>query len=347
MANATDPNARTVHGTNPQYLIEKIVRTRVYASRYWKEHCFGLTAETLIDKALKLDYIGGTYGTHNKATPFVCLLLKLLAIQPSLEIIVEYLHQEDFKYMRALGAFYLRLTGRPLEVYTHLEPLLLDYRKLASRSSSGWEITHMDEFVDALLTGDMCCGLAMPRLPARHTLEATGVLDPRQVPSAIEELLNAEGGDEGGEEEEEEQEEVRGGAAGIGAGLIGRVDNRPAWVRDGTGAAAAFVAASAAAAAEDRAAPPPPQRGAAEGGPAYLPTAGERKRVREEEPEGGAGGGAAPQKPKYAPFKFKNSGKAAAASAAAASGEAAPPQGDSVEYWNLQRAALGIKPLKE
>jgi hypothetical protein len=33
-----------------QNLVEKIVRSKIYDCQYWKEHCFGLTAESLIDK---------------------------------------------------------------------------------------------------------------------------------------------------------------------------------------------------------------------------------------------------------------------------------------------------------
>ena len=40
MANSTDPLALSVHGTNPQNLIEKILRTKIYANLFWKEHCF-------------------------------------------------------------------------------------------------------------------------------------------------------------------------------------------------------------------------------------------------------------------------------------------------------------------
>ena len=51
---------KTVHGThNPQFLIEQIVRTKIYNCRYWKEHLFALNAETLVDKAVDLEYIGG------------------------------------------------------------------------------------------------------------------------------------------------------------------------------------------------------------------------------------------------------------------------------------------------
>ena len=50
MANRTVKGAATIKGTNPQFLIEKIIRSRIYESRYWKEECFALTAELLVDK---------------------------------------------------------------------------------------------------------------------------------------------------------------------------------------------------------------------------------------------------------------------------------------------------------
>ena len=55
------------------------------------------TAESLIDKALELKAIGGVYG-NNKPTEFLCLLLKLLQIQPEKEILLEYLQADEFKY---------------------------------------------------------------------------------------------------------------------------------------------------------------------------------------------------------------------------------------------------------
>ena len=71
---------------------------KVYGNKYWKEHCFGLSAETLVDKACALDSMGGTYGGNNQPTPFLCLTLKLLQIQPEKDIIVEYIKNEDYKY---------------------------------------------------------------------------------------------------------------------------------------------------------------------------------------------------------------------------------------------------------
>lgn len=53
-------------------------------------------AESLIDKAIALKTIGGVYG-NQRPTEFLCLLLKLLQIQPEKEILVEYLLVDEFK----------------------------------------------------------------------------------------------------------------------------------------------------------------------------------------------------------------------------------------------------------
>ena len=130
-----------------------MIRARIYDSPYWKEHCFALNSATLIDRAIALDYIGGTYA-NQKPTQFLCLALKLLQLQPEREIILEYLRADEFKsvllsaflslavltvstlfrYLRALAAFYVRLTFDPLNAFQVLEPLLDDYRKLRTRA---------------------------------------------------------------------------------------------------------------------------------------------------------------------------------------------------------------------
>ena len=109
-----------------------------------------LLAESLIDKAIEVRFIGGVY-SNQRPTEFLCLLLKLLQIQPEKEILVEYLRAEEFKYpfssfimdyidsffyryLRALAALYIRMTFRAVDVYELLEPLLKDYRKLRSRN---------------------------------------------------------------------------------------------------------------------------------------------------------------------------------------------------------------------
>lgn len=95
--NTTDPLAATVHGTNPQYLLEKITRLKIYATLFWKEFCFGLTAEALVDRAMELQYFGGSYGGNSKPTHFLCLVLKMLQLQPEKEIVIEFIKNEDFK----------------------------------------------------------------------------------------------------------------------------------------------------------------------------------------------------------------------------------------------------------
>lgn len=191
MANSTARIAKNIHGTNPQFLIERVIRGRIYDSTYWKEHCFALTAESLVDKALSLTYIGGTYGIQ-RPTEFLCLLCKLLQIQPNEEIILEYLRYEEFKYLRALAAMYIRLTFPSLQVYEVLEPLLNDYRKLRFRNMSGnYHITYMDEFTYELLTKERVCELILPRLTRRDVLEEVEGLAPRT--SKLEDALLADG----------------------------------------------------------------------------------------------------------------------------------------------------------
>jgi len=112
MANTTDPLARSVHGTNPQNLIEKITRSKIYDMPFWKEKCFGVSAEALVDLAMELRMYGGIYGGNNKATDFLCLTLKMLQIQPDKEIVVEFIKNEDYKYVRLLGRGLHSLTSK-------------------------------------------------------------------------------------------------------------------------------------------------------------------------------------------------------------------------------------------
>ena len=133
-----------IRGDNPLKLFEKAVRDRIIDSYYWKEQCFGLNAATLLDRAVELTFFGGTYGIAQKPTPFLCLAFKLLQLTPEREIIEFYLQQggEEFKYLRALAAFYVRLTyEKDEEIYLTLEPLLADFRKLRRRTREGWQLT--------------------------------------------------------------------------------------------------------------------------------------------------------------------------------------------------------------
>jgi pre-mRNA-splicing factor 38A len=101
MSNRTAAHAKNVHGTDPQMLIEKIIRERIYDCIYWKEECFGLSDSTILEKAIKLQYVGGVYGGNQRPSQFICLVLKLLQIQPEKDVILELISNDEFKYFES------------------------------------------------------------------------------------------------------------------------------------------------------------------------------------------------------------------------------------------------------
>ena len=188
-----------VHNVNPAHLLEKPVRDRIVDSYYWKEQCFAVNEATLCDRAAAITFIGGTYGVSQKPTPFLCLMLKLLQLLPERAIVLEYLQQEEFKYLSALAAFYVRLTFQAKDVFETLEPMLGDWRKLRRRTREGGvAITYLDQFVDDLLTKERVCGTSLRKLPNRMVLEDLGQLEVRVSPlgEEVEELDRDESGDD-------------------------------------------------------------------------------------------------------------------------------------------------------
>jgi len=156
-----------------------------------------------VDRAMELKWIGGNYSANLKPTPFMCLVCKMLQIQPELAIVLELLKQTDHKYVRALGAIYLRLTGKAVDIYTYIEPLYNDNRKLRMRGVNGWSIVNMDSFAEELVMGTHCCDIALPRLAPRYHLEKQELLKPYKS------LLEDEFLKEEEEERKKEQEETR------------------------------------------------------------------------------------------------------------------------------------------
>ena len=146
----------------------------------------------MIDRAMELDHVGTVYTSIHRPTRFICLVLKLLQIGPSMDIVLEFINNEDYKfviffnlyfiyrYVTALGMFYLRLVGTPELIYKTLEPFYSDFRKLRLNTPEGWKIIHMDEFVDELLENQMAFTISLPLLPARKVLELRGDLLPRE-----------------------------------------------------------------------------------------------------------------------------------------------------------------------
>lgn len=149
---------------------------------------------------MEIDHVGGTFGGNIKPTPFLCLVLKMLQIQPEKEIVVEFIKNEDYKYVRALGAMYMRLVGTSLDCYNYLEPLYNDYRKIRRKDKMGkMELSHMDEFIDELLREERACDVILPRIQKRQALENNNQLEPRRS------LLDDDLEDMESESEEEEE----------------------------------------------------------------------------------------------------------------------------------------------
>lgn len=95
----------------------------------------------------------------------------------------EKLHPEPlgaFKYLRCLAAFYIRLAWTPVEIHTTLEPLLTDHRKIRRRLKDSYTLTHVDEFVDDLLTKERMCATSLWKMPRREDLEDVGALEARE-----------------------------------------------------------------------------------------------------------------------------------------------------------------------
>ncbi|KAH6885333.1 PRP38 family-domain-containing protein [Thelonectria olida] len=188
------------NGLNPATIMEKAVKDRIVDSYFYKEQCFALNEADIVDRVVEhVSFIGGTHGTTQKPSPFLCLAFKLLELAPSDAVLQEYLQYggEEFKYLRALACFYVRLTRQAKDVYTILESFLEDRRKLRRKARAGTTLTFVDEFVDDLLTKDRVCATSLWKMPARETLEDLEILEPRVSPLGdLEDLLEEDDDEE-------------------------------------------------------------------------------------------------------------------------------------------------------
>lgn len=180
--------------SNNLNLLEQILRNKVFSCLYWKEKCFALNSETIIDNALELKFIGGMISTTNQPSDFICLLVKMMQLGPSEEILDEYLSIPEYKYLRALTVMYIRMVFPAMKVYMKLEPLYSDYRKIRMMNSEGKIVlTHMDEFIDELLKKKNVFDIAMPELVKREVLEREGL---KERVSLVEKELEGEAEEE-------------------------------------------------------------------------------------------------------------------------------------------------------
>eukprot|EP00934_Nitzschia_sp_Nitz4_P000266 Nitzschia sp. Nitz4//scaffold74_size92883//68942//69901//NITZ4_004831-RA/size92883-processed-gene-0.68-mRNA-1//1//CDS//3329557619//266//frame0 len=319
MANLTDPLIRAVQGSDPQNLMEYITRQKIYDSRFWKEECFGLSAADVLEKAAKtLTCVGGTFGANQQPSKFLCLTLKLLQLQPDMELIEEvFLKQKKFKYVRILGAFYMRLTGRPAAIYESLEPLYADYSKLKMRLITEWKLLYMDQAIHELLTEASFCGISLPRLPSRETLQLEGFLEEGPRPSALKDAIMEAGGLE---------EFLRHKALVLKSpAAIALWNQRYGEIKTSGGSKRKAVSQS------------DPEGVADESSPVHSKGVDQDKNLKKKKKKDKGYGSL---------FKKDKRQKEESTSKSTSTSSAAPVEG-SEEYWNEERAKLGLKPLRK
>ena len=174
-------------------LIEDVTRKKIFECQYWITKLFYANATTIIDLAVELQYFGGVCGAMGAPTDFLCLLLKMLLIKPDAEVLGMFL-ETDHKYLRLLTAMYLRLTGKPKDVYLTLEPLYTDFSKVAYKGRDAtFSVLHIDECIETLLNEKQFCDILLPPMVKRYKLEEAGVLQPRVsiLQEEVEELAKS------------------------------------------------------------------------------------------------------------------------------------------------------------
>ena len=55
---------------------------KIYDCDYWKERCYGLSALTLIDRAIELDHVGGAYSGVFRVPPMSVCFYKHIRNKP-------------------------------------------------------------------------------------------------------------------------------------------------------------------------------------------------------------------------------------------------------------------------
>ncbi|KAG5417406.1 hypothetical protein I9W82_005039 [Candida metapsilosis] len=178
---------------NKSYLVEPIIRHRIHDSIFYKQHLY-LTNESTILPVISqhVHYVSGA-DSVGRPSPFIQCILRLLELEPSKEIINVYLDQlsyNEFKYLTALTLLYIRLVYPSEEVYNIFDKYAQDYRKLRIRLKTPqfdsmqqpihYKLGYMDEFIDDLLTQERVVDLILPRLIPRLSLVERGLVAPRQ-----------------------------------------------------------------------------------------------------------------------------------------------------------------------
>lgn len=170
---------------NKAHLVEPIVRHRIQDSLFYKQHLF-LTNELSIVPVVinQVKYVGGTDST-GRPSPFLCCILRLLELEPPIEIVRLYLTQNgynEFKYLTALALIYCRMVYGA-DIYSFYDEFIEDYRTLRLKLRNPkfvndlpvhYSMFHMDEWIDQLVEEDRVVDIMMPFLAPRQVLVDRG-----------------------------------------------------------------------------------------------------------------------------------------------------------------------------
>ncbi|CUM64947.1 uncharacterized protein PRCAT00002565001 [Priceomyces carsonii] len=191
---------------NKANLIEPITRHRIQDSIFYKQHLYLTNEATILPCIVReVRYIGGV-DSNTRPCPFFCCLLRLLELEPPPAIIRLYLDQlgfNEFKYLTALTLMYIRFAWSNEDIYKIFDKYYSDFRKLRFHLKTPifnehniaikFEVRHMDEWVDSLLSEERILGLILPRLVPRYNLVEKRLLEERKYNiSSDEDVLDHE-----------------------------------------------------------------------------------------------------------------------------------------------------------
>jgi pre-mRNA-splicing factor 38 len=193
---------------NKAYLLEPIIRHRIQESVFYKQYLYLTNEATILPVIINhVKYIGGT-DSFGKPSEFLCCVLRLLELDPSVDIIDVYRDQlgyNEFKYLTAVVLLYIRLCATSAEVYNKLDKYYQDYRKLRFKLKSpefdshqmaiNYKLTYIDEWVDELLLKDRVVDIKLPRLVPRQQLLEKQLVQPRQFNVDVDEESSGSGSD--------------------------------------------------------------------------------------------------------------------------------------------------------
>lgn len=177
---------------NKAHLLTPIVRQRIQESLFYKQHLHLANELALVPVVVnEVHFVGGT-DDSGRPSPFLCCLLRMLELEPLDEIVQLYLSQNgynEFKYLTAMALLYCRMVSNGPTVYSLYDQYIEDYRKLRVQLKTPkfvqdrpirYELSHLDEWVELLVTSDVVVDVTLPYLNPRLVYVDRGEIEPRR-----------------------------------------------------------------------------------------------------------------------------------------------------------------------